>query len=133
MSVQGFKNFMKITLFNDDSFQPLLKRNDQYRKTTQISIDHYQSILKNFDTLEKSYGKILSDYDQLIDSGQLHVPQYYHEYTQLYRNMHIELRCFAEKLSNNFRELTSLCSNIFTNYSNLILSFQGTIRSYKSH
>lgn len=47
--------------------------------------------------------------------------------------MHIELRCFAEKLSNNFRELTSLCSNIFTNYSNLILSFQGTIRSYKSH
>lgn len=47
MSVQGFKNLMKTTLFNDDSFQPLLKKNEEYRKVTQLSIDHLQIISKN--------------------------------------------------------------------------------------
>lgn len=46
--VQGFKNLMKISLFSDDSFQPLMKKNEEYRKVTQLSIDHFQSIAKNF-------------------------------------------------------------------------------------
>ena len=48
MSAQGFKNLLKISLFNDDSFQPLLKKNEEYRKVTQLAIDHLQAISKNF-------------------------------------------------------------------------------------
>lgn len=66
MSVQGFKNLMKISLFNDDSFQPLLKKNDEYRKITQLSIDHFQGIAKNYESFEGAYNKILSEYDQEI-------------------------------------------------------------------
>lgn len=48
MSVQGFRNLIKTSLFSDDSFQPLLKRSDEYRKVTQVALLHFQSIIKNF-------------------------------------------------------------------------------------
>jgi len=62
MSVQGFKNLIKTSLFTDDSFQPLLKKADEYRKITQISIDHFQSIVKNLESHEVSYHKLIYDY-----------------------------------------------------------------------
>lgn len=48
MATQGYKNLIKISLFADDSFQPLLKKSDDYRKITQVSIDHFQMIVKNY-------------------------------------------------------------------------------------
>jgi hypothetical protein len=50
MSVQGFKGLIKTTLFTDDSFQPLLKKSDEYRKITEIALHHFQNIIKNFET-----------------------------------------------------------------------------------
>lgn len=52
MAVQGFKNLIKTTLFTDDSFQPLLKKSDEYRKITQVALLHFQLIVKNFETFE---------------------------------------------------------------------------------
>lgn len=49
MSIQGYRNLIKSNLFNDDSFQPLLKRSDEYRKTTQVALIHFQGINKNFE------------------------------------------------------------------------------------
>ena len=48
MSTTNFKNLIKTNLFTDDSFQPLLKKSDEYRKVTQQALQHYHSILKNF-------------------------------------------------------------------------------------
>lgn len=48
MATQGYKHLIKISLFADDSFQPLLKKSDDYRKITQVSIDHFQMIVKNY-------------------------------------------------------------------------------------
>lgn len=55
MSVQGFRNLIKTSLFSDDSFQPLLKRSDEYRKVTQVALLHFQNIIKNFESFENSY------------------------------------------------------------------------------
>jgi len=66
MSVQGYKNLVRSTLFTDDCFQPLLKKSDEYRRITQISIDHFQSMVKNFESSEQGYNKLLFDYDQDI-------------------------------------------------------------------
>ena len=133
MTSQGFKNLIKITLFADDSFQPLLKKSDDYRKITQTSIDHFQMIVKNYENFDVLVTKYLKDYEQEIEQSELNLPQYYYEYIQLYRNIHSEQKSLTEKYTNNFKELTSLCNNIFSNYSNLILDFQTIIRSYKAH
>ena len=63
MSTNNFKNLIKTNLFTDDSFQPLLKKSDEYRKMTQTAMQHYQSLLKNFESYEVMHEKILVDYE----------------------------------------------------------------------
>lgn len=133
MSVQGFKNLINRSLLNDDSFQPLLKKSDQYRRLTQGSIDYFQLISRNFETFSITFDKSLFDLYEELESSTVTIPQYYHEYIQLFRNMNAELKMFSDKVSNNFKELTSLCSNLFSSFSNLILTFQNHIRNYKAH
>jgi hypothetical protein len=48
MSVQGFKNLIKASLLKDDSFHPIIKKNEEHRKTTQLSIDYFQVVAKNY-------------------------------------------------------------------------------------
>ncbi len=53
--MQGFKNLLPRNLLTDDAFQPLIKKADEHRKTTQISVEHFQMIYKNFETYYSTY------------------------------------------------------------------------------
>lgn len=129
----GFRNLIRTSLFTDDSFQPLLKHADEYRKVTQLAVDHFQSIVRNFEGFEGGVSKLIGEWDLDNEVSNFEPPKYYLEYAQLYRNVFSEQRSFGERLANNFRELTALCNNLFSNFSNLVLTFQGLIRGYRGH
>lgn len=61
------------------------------------------------------------------------MPQYYQKYIQLFRNIWSEQKSFDDKLSNNLKEIISLCDSLFSNFSQNIFNFQGYIRNYKAH
>lgn len=133
MSIQGYRNLIKSNLFNDDSFQPLLKRSDEYRKTTQVALIHFQGINKNFEGFQSAFEKLIVDFEEDVEISEISVPQYYQKYIQLYRNIWSQQKSFDDKLGNNLKELNALCDSLFFNFSNTILSFQEIIRSYKTH
>ena len=87
MSLQNFKNLIKPSLFTDESFQPLLKKAEDHKKTTQIALVHIQSIFKNFEAYEGTQERLLNEYEDFIDVSEINVPQYYQKYVQLFRNL----------------------------------------------
>ena len=133
MSLQNFKNLIKPSLFTDESFQPLLKKAEDHKKTTQVALVHIQSIFKNFETYEGTQERLLVEYEDFIDSNDINVPQYYQKYVQLFRNLWSEQKCFNERLGVNLKETVTLCDSLLGNFSNRIITFQGYIRSYKAH
>lgn len=46
----GFKGLLPRQLLSDESFQPIIKKAEDYRKVTQVSIDYYQQINKILET-----------------------------------------------------------------------------------
>jgi hypothetical protein len=46
MLTQGFRNLIKASTLADESFQQLLKKSDEYRKSSKMSIDYMQSLYK---------------------------------------------------------------------------------------
>lgn len=68
MSNNGFRNLIRASALQDETFQPLLKKSDEIKKLARGSLEFIQNIYKIFEPYDLIFEQLFFNYQQELDN-----------------------------------------------------------------